>query len=798
MTCARRPAGARRPASPTSAGSRRPDARTGRARARLSLVPVLALLLGALGLFAAAPAQAQTKPVLTGLSLSAGGNTVTLAPTFVGTTERYTANVPLDTTSLTLTPTWTESGLTASASSSDDDNIYTSVDGNSLTTSAGSLTVSLAPAGTDTIVNLRLVRGSGTANRVRNYLITVTRAAPSAPRNVRVTAGDASATLTWDPPSSWGSGHTRRYLLDSRVSSAGVTGWRDAGRSGVDFYQPSTVTSYIFAGGQGRQLDEYDNGRSFDFRITPTTLKPGTDGSNSSDWLFGPEVVVTATPRAATSNPGAVTGLTATPGDGRIDLSWTLPSGAVSGHEVHYTASTTVANDAAGSISTAPATGWRADLQVNSPARPDAFLTVANGSTYRIRVRAVNSAGNGPWAFVSATPAATTTPTAQWARSSITVTETDKDEFLNLRIALSEALTGAATLTVTQADAAAAGAAGSADWSKVAGACAEGATGDTFMTCAITIKGDDVVESDETLKLSMSVGSGSIAVGARSTITVTIRDDDVPPGTTLSGLTATSSTSATGTFTALGIGTFAPGTRHYTASVHNSVTHVKLTPTVTAAGATVKVGKGSSLTAVASGSASGAIALDAGANAITVEVTAADGATTGTYTVTVTRRQAATPAVPSNLYVGPGNTKLSLIWTAPAGTVTGYDVHYTSAAAATVANNAAVQTGAASAGWKAVTRTGTTASQTISSLTNSTAYRVRVRAKNSLGAGFWVFGTGTPAGVPDAPTALSVEDGDGRLALSWTAPSGTLTGYEVYYTSALASVVANGVSPDGQ
>ena len=60
MTCARRQAGARKAASPTSAGSRRPDARTGRARARrLSLLPVLALLLGALSPFAAAPAAAQ-------------------------------------------------------------------------------------------------------------------------------------------------------------------------------------------------------------------------------------------------------------------------------------------------------------------------------------------------------------------------------------------------------------------------------------------------------------------------------------------------------------------------------------------------------------------------------------------------------------------------------------------------------------------------------------------------------------------------------------------------------------------
>ncbi len=74
MTRARRPAGACTPAPSTSAGSRRPDARTGRARARrLSLLPVLALLLGALSLFAPAPAEAQTTVWSATLTVDASG-----------------------------------------------------------------------------------------------------------------------------------------------------------------------------------------------------------------------------------------------------------------------------------------------------------------------------------------------------------------------------------------------------------------------------------------------------------------------------------------------------------------------------------------------------------------------------------------------------------------------------------------------------------------------------------------------------------------------------------------------------
>ena len=272
----------------------------------------------------------------------------------------------------------------------------------------------------------------------------------------------------------------------------------------------------------------------------------------------------------------------------------------------------------------------------------------------------------------------------------------------------------------------------------------------------------------------------------------------------LSGLTATTSTTASGPFAALNIGMFASGTTAYTATVAHSVTHVKLTPTVTHSSARVRVGKGTSLTAVTSGSASPAIALVVGANAVKAEVTAEDGTTKKTYTVTVTRQQesTATPAAPTELVVAAGHAQLALSWTAPSGTLTGYDVHYTSAAAGTVSNTAAASGSDASAAWVAVMRTGTTASQTISSLTNGTDYRVRLRARNSNGNSDWAFGAGTPAaptaGVPAAPTGLTVSPGDRQLALSWTAPSGTLTGYDLDYTTSTtvsSTAAASGSNP---
>jgi gliding motility-associated-like protein len=75
----------------------------------------------------------------------------------------------------------------------------------------------------------------------------------------------------------------------------------------------------------------------------------------------------------------------------------------------------------------------------------------------------------------------------------------------------------------------------------------------------------------------------------------------------------------------------------YTASVANATTSLTLGPTVSDATATVKV----NTTLVNSGSASGNISLAVGANPITTVVTAQDGTTTKSYTVTVTRDKTA-------------------------------------------------------------------------------------------------------------------------------------------------------------
>ncbi|BCU78752.1 esterase-like activity of phytase family protein [Luteolibacter sp. LG18] len=113
---------------------------------------------------------------------------------------------------------------------------------------------------------------------------------------------------------------------------------------------------------------------------------------------------------------------------------------------------------------------------------------------------------------------------------------------------------------------------------------------------------------------------------------------------------------------------FATGTLAYTAGVSNATTGITVTPTKSDVNATITVNG----TAVTSGPASGNIPLNVGDNAITVVVTAPNGTTTKTYTVTVTRNgpTLATGAIAFTGFNADGTDDLAFVALAdiPAGT----------------------------------------------------------------------------------------------------------------------------------
>ena len=90
--------------------------------------------------------------------------------------------------------------------------------------------------------------------------------------------------------------------------------------------------------------------------------------------------------------------------------------------------------------------------------------------------------------------------------------------------------------------------------------------------------------------------------------------------------------------------TFVSGTTTYTASVASTVAEVTVTPTLNDSGATIEYLDGDDATLTDAGTADGhQVALAVGDNVIKVKVTATDGNTTQTYTVTVTRPAATIP-----------------------------------------------------------------------------------------------------------------------------------------------------------
>ncbi len=132
--------------------------------------------------------------------------------------------------------------------------------------------------------------------------------------------------------------------------------------------------------------------------------------------------------------------------------------------------------------------------------------------------------------------------------------------------------------------------------------------------------------------------NGGFVVG-NNTINVFVTAQDGTTTKTYSVVVTRAAATTDATLSALTIssGTLSPSfvntTTSYTASVSNAISSITVTPTSNQTTSVTRVNG----TTVARGSASNAIALNVGNNTITVLVTAPDGTSTSTYTITVNR-----------------------------------------------------------------------------------------------------------------------------------------------------------------
>lgn len=170
-----------------------------------------------------------------------------------------------------------------------------------------------------------------------------------------------------------------------------------------------------------------------------------------------------------------------------------------------------------------------------------------------------------------------------------------------------------------------------------------------------------------------------------------------------------------------------------------------------------------------------------------------NAASTGSDGIVVLRTQAITvtsPPSPTINSISPGDQQLSVNFTTPASdggaAITNYD--YSTDGGAT---------------WTTPSPASTTSPLVITTLSsggspaNGTAYSVQIRARNTVGAGTATASvSATPRTVPDAPTSVTAEAGEGQASVSWTAPANDggdpITSYTV--TASPGGATASGAS----
>lgn len=198
---------------------------------------------------------------------------------------------------------------------------------------------------------------------------------PDAPTGLSGTAGDSQIQLSWIAPANNGGASITGYVIS----------YTPAG-GGEETVDTGTSTSYT--------LTSLSNTKEYTVKVAAKNSEGTGDYSST----------VTATPISTATVPGVPTGLTLTPGDGTIGVSWVAPNSnggsAITGYTVSYT----------------PSGGAEATTSVDQRTTSKTLTGLTNGTSYSIKVRAENAVGNGQY-----TSTGTSTPDQNIAPSIVGV-----------------------------------------------------------------------------------------------------------------------------------------------------------------------------------------------------------------------------------------------------------------------------------------------------------------------------------------------------------------------------------------
>jgi hypothetical protein len=522
---------------------------------------------------------------------------------------------------------------------------------------------------------------------------------PAAATGLTTSQGPTSSTLTW-----------------TNSTSTAVTGYKV-------FYRKTGTTSWI----EYTPTTNDVSGTTINGLLAATAYQTYVRAYNPGGFA---DTAVTTFTTGAVASPGAPTGLTATPGVGRVVLSWVAPVSNGGSAITDYAIQLSSDNGAT----------WTSVVHAASTTTTYTVTALVAGTSYTFRVAAKNAAGQGAYSSLSdtvkpvGTPPAPTDLTATAGNASVALSWTapvltDGSSVSDYVISystngstwkvFSDGVSGATTTTVT------------------------GLTNGvayTFKVAAVN-----------------AAGAGTYSTATANTTPITV------PGTP---------TNVTGT----------PGNNQVTLSWTvpssnggSAITNYLVQYTVDGGATWVAFTRSASAqtSAVVAGLINGA--------PYVFRVAAVTAHGVGLWSlVTAAVVPSSVPEAPSNVAGVAGNARVTLSWNAPASDggspVTDYAVSYSS-------NNGVT--------WQVFADGVSTATTTtVTGLTNGTSYLFRVSAVGRAGFGpsSAVSASVVPFTIPGAPTALLGTIGNGRVTLSWTAPTSNggspITDYHVEYSVA--------------
>ena len=223
-----------------------------------------------------------------------------------------------------------------------------------------------------------------------------TDATPGMPENFVAREGNANAVLGWSPPSDDGGLPITKYQHR----------WRAEGESDWNPGQGQDGWADVPGGASARshRVENLVNGERYTFEVRAVNEVDDGVSASATVFLGGP------TPPGFSFLPGAPQNLLAEAGDGNAALKWSPPA------EKGDTAITRYQHRwiAEGESDWRPGQeqdGW-ADVPGGASAASHVVKNLAGGRQYTFEVRAVNGAGGGAAASVTATPEGPTEPGA--------------------------------------------------------------------------------------------------------------------------------------------------------------------------------------------------------------------------------------------------------------------------------------------------------------------------------------------------------------------------------------------------